>query len=95
MRIAMLFATGIGSESSNIGSTITAAKTSATAPASLRLALTRSSAAWASLETEGRGLPGGLRGAALSFLENSPIYGNILTGKNKKQVKFSKVMLSV
>jgi hypothetical protein len=51
----------------------TPADTSATAPASLRRARTLSSAACASLETEGRGFAAGLRLAEPSFLENNPI----------------------
>jgi hypothetical protein len=73
IRIGILLATGAGSESSSIGNTTTAARIRTTAPAKRRLALMRKSAAWASLVTEGRGLPMGLREGALSFLENSPI----------------------
>jgi hypothetical protein len=79
--MGILLDTGAGSESSNIGKITTAANTKATAPARRRRARTRKSAACASLDTEGRTLPGGLRGAALSFLENSPIDPNTLTQK--------------
>ena len=70
-----------------MGSTTTAASTKATAPAKRLRALTRRSAACASLDTEGRTLPGGLRGAALSFLENSPIDSNTLTQKKDRPEK--------
>lgn len=73
--MAILFATGTCSESRSIGRTTIAVKINTTEPARRRRALTLISAACASLDTEGLGLPTtGLRGDELSFLENKPIY---------------------
>jgi len=56
MVMLMPLGIGSGSPSNSIGKTMTTASTKATAPVKRRLALTRNEAAWASLETEGRGL---------------------------------------